>query len=219
MTLPFRSRGSIKRAVFVLVGVVFGLASCDDPEEEGKRRNVGGPDENDPATPKCTEQGLGYKGFADTNLNEGRVNAKINVDRARMKPYSALRGEYERVIGVTPDSLEGAESTFGRPPERFTQEPKGSAIQLFTAYRVAFDGCLTYVDKNKASFSAAPTPESAATQCKTMARKFWSRNATDEEVKACTDVALTDSASEPNAQRRWAYTCASLLSASGFLTY
>jgi hypothetical protein len=52
-----------------------------------------------------------------------------------------------------------------------------------------------------------------------MARKFWSRAPSDDEVKACTDVALTDTASEPDAKRRWAYTCASLLSASGFLTY
>lgn len=209
----------MKRTVVILVGVLFGLASCDDPEDDLRRRNVAGPDDDDPNTPKCTDQGATYKGFADTNLVEGRVNAKIGVDRARMKPYSALRGEYERAIGVTPDSLEGAEASFGRPPERFAQEPRASAIQLYTAYRVGFDGCLGYVQKNESSFRAAPTAESAATQCRTMARKFWSRNATEDEVKACTEVALTDSASEPDAQRRWAYTCASLLSASGFLTY
>jgi hypothetical protein len=203
----------------IVLGVLFGLASCDGPEDDVARRNVNGPDENDPKTPQCTEQGIAYKGFADTNLNEGRVNAKIGVDRARMKPYAALRGEYERVLGVTPDSLEGAEASFGRPPDRFAQEPRASAIQLFSAYRVGFDGCLTYVDNNKATFSAAPNPDTAATQCKAMARKFWSRAATDDEVKACTEVALTDSASEPDPQRRWAYTCASLLSASGFLTY
>lgn len=208
----------MKRALFLLLGL-FGVASCDDPTDDAKRRNVTGPDDSDPSVPKCTDVGATYTGFAGTNLVESRINAKIGTDRGRLKPYSALRGEYERTLGVTPDSLEGAEASFGRPPDRFSQEPRGSAIQLFSAYRVGFDGCLTYVEKNKATFAGAPTAESAAAQCKAMARKFWSRAATDEELAACTAVALTDTASEPDPQRRWAYTCASLLSSTGFLTY
>lgn len=203
-----------------LCGLVLAVAHCDAEEDNFKRKNKAGPDENDPSVPKCTGDLLGksYVGFANTKLDDKRANGSIGADRVRMKPYSALKGEYERTIGVTPDSLDGSEASFGRAPDRFAQEPRASAIQLFTAYRVGFDGCLQFVEKDPA-FSDAPSADSAAAQCKTMARKFWSRAATDDEVNACAQVALTDSSSEPDPKRRWAYTCASLLSASGFLTY
>ena len=81
---------SLKRGLVILAGVLFGLASCDGPEDDAKRRNINGPDENDPATPKCTDQGISYKGFADTNLNENRVNAKIGVDRAQRHTRASL---------------------------------------------------------------------------------------------------------------------------------
>lgn len=209
----------MKRAV-LLVGLVLAVAHCDSEEDNFKRTNKNGPDANDPSVPKCTGDLLGksYVGFANTKLEDKRANGEIGADRVRMKPYSALKGEYERTIGVAPDSLGDSEASFGRAPDRFAQEPRASAIQLFTAYRVAFDGCLTFVEKD-AAYNSAPSADSAAAQCKTMARKFWSRAATDDEVTACTQVALTDSAAEPDAKRRWAYTCASLLSASGFLTY
>ena len=146
------------------------------------------------------------------------MNAKVGADRGRIKPYSALRGEYERTLGLAPASLEGAAASFGRPPERFSSEPGASAIQVFSAYRVAFDGCLDFVEKDVV-YAKAPTDGTAKTQCNALTRKFWSRAATEEELKACTDVALVDSVSETEPKRRWAYTCATLLSSAPFLTY
>ncbi len=200
-----------------LAGLVLALAACDSQEDDFKRKNAG-PDPNDPSVPKCTETGKPWVGFAGTKLEEKRSNAPIGADRARIKPYSALKGEYERAIGVAPAGLEGAAATFGSPPDRFSSEPRASAIQVYSAFRVSFEGCLAYVETIPA-MASAPTPESAAAECRMMARKFWSRAATDEELKACTDVAVTDSAPEGAPRRRWAYTCATLLSASGFLTY
>lgn len=170
----------MKKALLLCIGTLFALASCDGPADDFTRKNkAAGDPSTDPSVPQCTEVGQGYVGFAGTKLEDKRANARIGVDRARMKPYSALRKEYQRTIGVTPGSLESAEPTFGQAPERFAVEPRASAIQVFTAYRVAFDGCLTYAETVPA-FASAPTADSAGTQCRTMARKFWSRAPSDE---------------------------------------
>jgi hypothetical protein len=201
--------------IAVIAFALAALAGCDEVADDFKRRNNG---VDDPNAPKCTDVGASHVGFGGEKLEEKRVNAKIGTDRARMKPYSALKGEYERVIGVAPPSLEAAGPSFGNPPERFSSEPRASAIQVYTAFRVAFDGCLTYTESD-AAFAAAPTPASASEQCTAMARRFWSRAPTKEEVGACVKVATEDSASEGAPRRRWAYTCATLLSSAGFLTY
>jgi hypothetical protein len=208
------------RTLLTSAVVVAALAHCDGPTDDGfKRRNSDLGDAGDqPGAPACTDTGKSYVGFADTKLEDKRVNAKIGADRGRMKPYSALKGEYERTIGKAPDSLDGAETSFGKAPDRFASEPHASAIQVFTAFRISFDGCLDYVDTNP-DLQAAPTATTADAQCRGLARKFWSRAATDDEAKACANVAMTATAAEPDPKRRWAYVCASLLSSSGFLTY
>jgi hypothetical protein len=196
--------------------LLVGLTACDgEPRDDFKRRNSG---IADPLAPKCTDVGVSHLGFGGTKLEDKRANAPMGADRARIKPYSALKGEYERAIGVVPASLQTAGPSFGSPPERFSSEPRASAIQVYTAFRVAFDGCLTYTEK-AAELASAPTPETASAQCTAMARKFWSRAPTKEEVEQCTQVAMVDSASEATPRRRWAYTCATLLSSAGFLTY
>ena len=193
------------------------VAGCDASDNATKRRNLASDDGGSNA-PACTDFGKGYTGFGGTKLEDKRVNAAIGADRARIKPYTALKAEYERVIGQAPDSLGQAAGSFGSPPARFASEPRAGAIQLYSAFRVAFDGCLTFT-ATAAEFGAAPTKESATAQCTTMARKFWSRAPTPEEVDQCTQVALNDSSKEADVRRRWAYTCATLLSSAGFLTY
>lgn len=174
----------------------------------------GGQNPNDPA--KCESRD--YVGFDQKHLGEGRVVANIGVDRGRMKPFSALQTEYPRVLGSTPASLAGAGATFGAPPPRWYEEPEAGSVALQTAYGIAFDGCLTYVGAD-ASMSAAPTADSAATACAAMARKFWSKTPSPDEIQSCVDVAVTASASETQVARRWAYACASVLTSAGFLTY
>jgi hypothetical protein len=166
----------------------------------------------------CTEQGASYTGFGGKKLDEGRVKAAIGADRARVKPYSALRAEYERVIGVAPSGIDRAASSFGAPPDRFASETRASAIQIYSAFRLAFDGCLSHVETIPA-FAEPPAPDEAKAQCAAWARNFWSRTPTPAEVDQCANVALVDSAGEAVPQRRWAYTCAALLSSAGFLTY
>ena len=132
--------------------------------------------------------------------------------------FSALQTEYARVLGAAPASLQGAGPTFGQVPARWYEEPEANAVALQTAYSIAFDGCLTFT-ATAPEFAAAPDASSAPVQCAALARRFWSKTPAPQEIQSCVDVAVTAAASEPNARRKWAYACASVLSSAGFLTY
>ncbi|MGQ0503911.1 MAG: hypothetical protein ACT4TC_01175 [Myxococcaceae bacterium] len=162
--------------------------------------------------------GSKYTGFAGTELVDDRLPQQANLDRSRVKPYSALVAEYPRVLGSTPALLAGFGSTFGEPAVRWNTEPQASAVSLYTAYRVAFQGCLTYTG-TAAAYAAAPSDASAATECGNFATKFWSRSASSAEITTCVKATVADTTTEPDARRRWAYGCAAVLSAAGFLSY
>jgi hypothetical protein len=168
--------------------------------------------------PKCADVGKSYTGFAGTVLEAGRVDEVSGIDRSRVKPYSALQTEYPRVLGNTPANLAGSATTFETAPVRWYVEPSASAIGLYTAYRIAFQGCLT-ATATPAQYATAPTAGAAQTECANWAKKFWSRMPEQAEVDACVKVATADTASETDPKRRWAYTCASVLTAAGFMTY
>jgi hypothetical protein len=179
--------------------------------------NPAAPDPGDPGDPKlCTSKT--YAGFDNKELTADRPVARLGVDRARMKPFTALQTEYTRVLGSAPASLAGAAATFGAPPARWYEEPQANAVALQTAYTIAFDGCLTYTATAQ-EFANAPDQPSAETQCGAMARKFWSKTPGPSEISACVEVATTGSAAEPDARRKWAYACASVLTSAGFLAY
>lgn len=201
------------------------IAGCGGPEDDPNTRHnvaVDPPvDPNKPVdkpAPQCSVTGKVWTGFAGTNLVEKRDPGAIGADRARIKPYSALASEYERTIGTVPASLGQAEASFGAAPDRFDAEPQSNAIALYSAFRVAFDGCLTFT-ATAPDYAAAPANATSSSICTTLARKFWSRAPDANELQSCTQVAMVDSAMETDPRRRWAYACATLLSSSGFLTY
>jgi hypothetical protein len=169
-----------------------------------------------PDPKKCG--GRVYTGMGGVELSASRKAVLAGVDHGRVKPYSALTGEYPRVLGNTPASLQAAAATFGSAPARWYEEPESSSVALQTAYAVSFDGCLTYTQSD-AKFAAAPTAQSAQQVCTEMERKFWSRTPTTQEVAACVDVATNGTNAEPQPRRKWAYACASVMTAAGFLTY
>jgi len=173
------------------------------------------PGTTDPST--CTP-GRNFTGMGGENLIGNRLVANAGVDRGRFKPYSALGGEFSRVLGTTPASLARAADTFGKPEARWYEEPSVGSVVLQTAYGVAYDGCLTYTE-SAPEYGAAPTAATASTQCAAMARKFWSRTASPDQIAACADVAVSGSASLTDSRKRWAHACASVLTAAGFLTY
>jgi len=170
--------------------------------------------DGDDSTPK----GVSHKGFGGRDLTSDRAKAPFNSDRVRLKPFSALRGEYPRVLGTTPASLNGAADTFADASPPWYIEPGASGQTAYAAFAVAFEGCLSYV-QNGAAYAAAPTADTAATECSNFAMKFWSRAASNEERAECVAAATTDSTTETNVRRRWAYVCASVLTSSGFLAY
>ncbi|HEX4621567.1 MAG TPA: hypothetical protein VH208_08370, partial [Myxococcaceae bacterium] len=150
-------------------------------------------------------------------LTADRLDADIGLDRGRVKPYGALTTEYPRVLTNTPGLIPQMASTFASPPARWYSEPQGSAITAYSSFRIAFQGCLTATAGT--AFSTAPTSSSATKQCATWATSFWSRTPSAADIQACSDYAVNGTTTETNANRRWAYACASVLTGAGFLTY
>ena len=185
-------------------------AAADDPAAAPAKPPAAG----DPAL--CT--GRAYVGYGPTKLADRRVVAQLGVNRGRVKPFGALKTEFERVLGNKPASLATADATFAAAPPRWYAEATANAVALKTAYDIAFDGCLTYVATDP-KLVQAPTAASAEEACAGMARKFWSKTPAPQEIAACVDVATTGAASEPAVANKWAYACASILTSAGFLTY
>jgi hypothetical protein len=202
-----------------------GLTGGDSPG--GPSDADGGAGPGDPGTPGDGTDGGGdpgmcagraYTGFGGTDLTAGRVVGNIGDDRRRVLPYSALQTEYPRVLGATPASLASEAATFGSSQPRWYGEPQSSAISLYAAYSVAFDGCLATMAA-KAQYATAPAAATAMTECTNMTSLYWTRAATSDELAACTTLAVTGLSSEIDPYRRWAYVCASVLTSDGFLTF
>jgi hypothetical protein len=176
--------------------------------------------------PLCTTTGTTYTGFGASTLGTDRVQAVQGDDRGRLKPYSALYttgaaappNEFMRVSAYTPPILSTSGATFGAPAKNWYQEPTSSAIVVYTAYRAAYQSCLQ-LTATGAEFSTAPTTATAATECTSWTRKFWSRDAQPDELTACENVATNDTATDANTNTRWAYVCASVLTSAGFVSY
>lgn len=172
---------------------------------------------DDGAVDGC-DVGRTYVGFGGMKLGGDRQPAVEGMDRLRVKPYAALSAEYARALGSTPSLMSSQGATFGRAPARWHLEPLASAVSIYTAYRVAFQGCLGYT-ASRTTYAPAPTAAGADRECAAFARKFWSRTAMPDELAACAKVALVDTQAETDPKRRWAYTCAAVLTAAGFLTW
>ncbi len=172
-----------------------------------------------PEAPRC-DMGKTYAGFAGTDLTAGRIDGDIGPERARVKPFTALTAEVPRVLSNTPAMLTdpSVANTFSLTPARWLDEPQASAVTVYTTFRIAFQGCLT-VTATPAQYATLPSNTTAATECGSWARKFWSRTATQPEIDACVKVAMVDTTKETDPKRRWAYTCASVMTAAGFTTY
>jgi len=205
------------------------LACGDDPTAlndnvvpgGGNGENDGGPDQN---VLVCTQAPVGrsYIGFGGTEdkLEASRISEGTGINRARVKPVVAIAGEYERALGkgaVSGTSIFAAIPAIGIADARWFEEPALNAISTATLFNLAFEGCLQYTATD-AAFAAAPTAESGTSQCTTMQRRFWQRDARPEEISACSSYSTSLSA-EKEPRRQWAYVCASILTSAGFLSY
>ncbi len=207
--------------------VALAAAACDNPDSlTGGRENVPGADgdagdgTSNPAALQCTDKptGRSYALFDGSKLEQDRVNENVGVNRARFKPYAVMAGEYQRVLGVVPPSLAGAAGSFDVPPARWFAEADYSGVSLDAIFSISFEACASYTGTS-ADFAAAPTNETATTQCNALIRKAWSHSASPDETAACVDLAVNKLGAEPDARRRWTYTCAAILSSAQFLTF
>ncbi|MDF2693724.1 MAG: hypothetical protein K0S65_2107 [Labilithrix sp.] len=134
------------------------------------------------------------------------------------KPYAVMATEYQRVLGLVPESIKTAGASFDDPPARWFAESVYSGVAMNAIFEISFEGCLDYV-RASADLKAAPTPSSADAECTKMMRKAWSRTPSPEEIASCNNLAVTKLAAQTDVTRRWAYVCASILSSSQFLTF
>jgi hypothetical protein len=170
-----------------------------------------------PPGPHC-QSGNSYIGFAGNDLTADRLDENAGVDRDVLKPYSALLGEYPRSLGNTPSLLAPMASTFATPPARWFAVQQSNAISLYAALRISFQGCLT-LTANDAQYTTAPDGNSAVSTCSQWEQTFWNRTPSNDEVAVCADLAVNQTTTESDPSRRWAYTCAAVLSSAQFLGY
>ena len=208
---------TMRISLLVLASLLFAPACTPGPECAGSKACRASRDSDEQADASATTaQALQCTTFGSPHIGLGGVDVAAVAegaaagDRARAKPYSALVGEYSRVLGAdnVPASLGNAATTFGVANDRWYLEPVLSAVFLNMAFDVAFEGCVKLTAP-----LPAPTKDSATTQCTAWTRLFWSREATPDQLDACVSVALE------SPDRPWAYACASVLSSTGFLTY
>lgn len=160
-----------------------------------------------------------YQGLGGKELTLGRVEEVPKLrDRARIKPFSALTGEFSRVLKFTPGSLTNNAATFNASPERWYHEPSLNGVNVFTAYRAAYEAALAYAGTDPILLEP-PSDELATQACTAIAEKAWNRQPTEQEINSCKKVALIDSASAGDIKKRWAYAIASILTATGFMSY
>ncbi len=195
--------------------LVNGPSDITDPEEEGADQKAA-----QKLTLTCPlEENKAYKGFGGTDLIVGRATeVPMQGNRYRIKPYSTLDKEFTRVTGKAPPSLAANVASFAAPADRWYVEPSGSAVALFTLYRIAYEAALGYVATD-AKWAVAPTEASAKVECQLFARVAWNREPIDTEIAACAQIAAVDTASETDPKMRWAYALASVLNATGFIAY
>ena len=199
----------MRRLTWILVTT---LAACTG--------NIGttGDDDGGDDQPVTCDQTRTYTGFGGDALEADRPTIAAGSDRVRLKPYGALAAEYARALGLTAFNTATYAATFGKPPARWYQEPAASANTIYAAFALAYDAC-TQLTATAATYTAVPDATNAPTVCRDLAMRAWHREATDAEAGACAAYALDKTDSNAPAPTRWAYTCAAVLSASGFLAY
>jgi hypothetical protein len=168
--------------------------------------------------PVTCDQARTYLAFDGTALEADRPAIAAYTDRMRMKPFAVLSAEYSRALGLSTFNTALYAGTFGKSPARWFDEPAASAATVYAAFALAYDGC-SQATATGADFTMVPTATIADRLCRDFARKAWQREATDDEASTCATFALSQTNPADAPQKRWAYTCASVLSASSFLAY
>jgi hypothetical protein len=203
--------------LFLLLCALGACASDYVPSDDDPSSNPGDDPADDPAVANCAA-GRSYVGIGGVPLEADRVPALAGADRLRLKPFSALAAEYARVLGNMAADVGAFRATFGEAPPRWFTEPDASANTLYASFSLAFQGCLAETAAAP-SYGEAPTAATADATCRGFALRFWDRRPTDAEVAPCVRLATDATSAEADPRARWAYACAAVLTAAGFLSY
>lgn len=204
----------MKPTTFALLSALT-LAACAG-EITGRSDDTTGDDDGS-GTPTC-DPTVSYTGLGGAPLEADRPSLAAGTDRLRQKPFTALAAEYAAALGLTSFDTSAYATTFGKPPARWYAEPAASANTVYAAFALAFSACTQHTGTDP-MFAAAPTASTADQICRDQAKRAWHRDASDAEVAACTSYALDKTNPSDAPRTRWAYTCAAVLTASGFLAY
>jgi hypothetical protein len=178
----------------------------------------GGDDGGGDDMPPMCEATRSYTNFGGAALEGDRAAIEAGSDRLRLKPFTALATEYAKALGLATFDTRAYAATFGRPPARWYAEPAASANTIYAAFALAFEAC-TQAMATDPLYADAPTENSAGLVCRDHARRAWHREASDEEVAACVNFTVNQTNTADAPRKRWAYSCAAVLGASGFLAY
>lgn len=216
-----------------------------DPNAPTPTTHVEGPQY---ATAKCEGVGMArtFRGLDGQVLEAGRTDAAFDLDRRQTRTWETTAawgadmnqklGYYLASDGLAPTALVPVRSR-GGVEFSYTSPPMG-ALELYSQFRLSFLMCSRLLNSPPAGqlertafvidpktaqpfadFLAAPTPESGARRCESMMRRFWKLVPSAEQVTACADFAVNETATfATTPQERWAYVCAALLTSSGAIT-
>jgi hypothetical protein len=209
---------TMKTLTLALLSSLLATACIGEIGGSGGDDDMGSGSGSGSSEPVTCDQARTYLGFDGKALEADRPAIAAYTDRMRMKPFAVLSAEYSRALGLSAFNTAIYAGTFGKSPARWFDEPAASAATVYAAFALAYDGC-TQATATGADFTMAPTATIADRLCRDFSRKAWQREATDDEASTCATFALnmTNPADAP--AKRWAYTCASVLSASSFLAY
>lgn len=199
----------------LVAAFVLATAACAGEISSTEGDDDGSGSDEEPVT--C-EQARAYTDLGGQPLGTDRPTIEPGTDRLRIKPYAVLSAEYKAALGLAAFDTAVYAPTFGRAPARWYQEPQASANTIYAAFALAYDGCTQAMATN-AQYATAPTAAAAEIVCNDLIRRAWHREPVAAETASCADFAVNQTKSTDTPRVRWAYTCASVLSASGFLAY
>ena len=206
------------RTTILLSSILFAsltFAACTGDVIDGGLTPDAGPGSDDPTA--CV-QARSYTNLGGMPLEEDREVLEAGADRLRIKPFAVLAAEYQTALALTAVDTSAFAATFGKPPARWYAEANASSNTIYAAFALAYKACTLQTTGNPV-YAVAPDATSAPTQCRDYARRAWHREATDEEVAACVTFAVAQTPATDAPAKRWAYTCAAVLSATDFLTF
>ena len=147
-------------------------------------------------------------------------NENVGVNRARFKPFAVMAGEYQRVLGVVLRRASRARRHRSTSPAaRWYAEAQLLGRLAQRDLRRSRSRVASPTRRRRRIRGGADRRDRAHGVRSAHAQGVEPRRLRPKRSRRCADLATKKLAAEPDARRRWAYACASVLSSSQFLTF